>query len=91
MNYCGMQVSPGLFKLVNLHDLQGLLSPKPLLVDIGAYDTCFHVEPAIACFKEVERIYRVAGSPDRLQLDFFPGEHSWGGNKSVDFFTRFLR
>ena len=39
LNYCGMQVAPGLFKLVNLHDAQGLIAPRPLLVDIGANDT----------------------------------------------------
>lgn len=88
LNYCGMQMTPGLFKLVNLHDLQGLLAPMPLLVDIASYDTCFNVDTAMACFKGLEAIYRAAGAP--LELDLFPGEHSWGANKSVPFFTRYL-
>jgi len=91
INYCGMQVAPGLFKLVDLPDLQGLLAPKPLLIDIGAYDTCFQVESAKACFKKLQRIYRAAGAADRLFLDLFPGEHGWGGNKSVEFFGRYLK
>ena len=90
-NYCGMQVAPGLFKLVDLPDLQGLLAPKPLLIDIGAYDTCFLVDTAMACFRQLKKIYRAAGAADRLVLDLFPGEHGWGGNKSVDFFNRYLR
>jgi hypothetical protein len=90
INYCGMQVAPGLYKLVDLPDLQGLLAPRPLLVDIGAYDACFRVDGALRCFKGVERIYSAAGAREKLELDYFPGEHSWGGNKSVEFFRRHL-
>lgn len=89
-NYCGMQVAPGLFKLVDLPDLQGLLAPLPLLVDIGAYDTCFPVGPAMECYNRVKKIYEAAGASDKLELDFFPGEHAWGGNKSVEFFQKYL-
>jgi dienelactone hydrolase len=89
-NYCGMQVAPGLYKLVDLPDLQGLLAPKPLLIDIGAYDACFRVDGALECFKGLEKIYRAAGAREKLQLDYFPGEHAWGGNKSVDFFREHL-
>lgn len=90
INYCGMQVAPGLYKLVNLPDLQGLIAPKPLLVDIGAYDTCFCVDSALTCYRKVESIYTAAGASDRLELDLFPGEHSWGSNKSREFFGRHL-
>ena len=90
LNYCGMQVAPGLFKLVDLPDLQGLLAPRPLLVDIGAYDTCFKIDTAKACFDQVQQIYSVAGAADQLELDLFPGEHGWGGNKSEAFFRKHL-
>jgi len=90
INYCGMQVAPGLYKLVDLPDLQGLLAPRPLLIDIGAYDTCFLADSSLACFKKLKRIYRAAGAADRLALDLFPGEHGWCGNSSVDFFSRYL-
>ncbi len=86
LQYCGMQAAPGLFNLVDLPDLQGLLAPQPLLVDIGVYDTCFQVDNAMACFRQVQRIYEAAGAPQNLELDLFPNEHSWGGNKSLDFF-----
>ena len=89
-NYCGMQVAPGLYKLVDLPDLQGLICPRPLLVDIGAYDSCFRVDTAMMCFRQVERIYRAAGMRQCLELDLFPAEHSWGGNKSQAFFKKYL-
>lgn len=90
INYCGMQVAPGLYSLVDLPDLQGLLAPKPLLVDIGAYDSCFVVDGAMACYRKVEQIYAAAGASDKLELDLFAGEHAWGGNKSRAFFRKHL-
>ena len=90
LNYCGMQIAPGLYKLVDLPDLQGLIAPRPLLVDMGAYDTCFKVDTAMACYQQVERIYAAANTADRLELDLFPGEHGWGGNKSEAFFSTHL-
>lgn len=90
LNFCGMQVAPGLFHLVDVPDLQGLLAPLPLLLDIGAYDNCFPQETAMQCYRRVEAIYGVADAADRLHLDYFPGAHKWGGHKSVEFFRRYL-
>ncbi len=90
LNYCGMQVAPGLYKLVDLPDLQGLLAPRPLLIDIGANDSCFKVDSAMACHNKLEKIYSAAGAAEKLELDLFPGEHGWGGNKSVKFFKKHL-
>jgi hypothetical protein len=91
INYCGMQVAPGLYKLIDLPDLQGLIAPRPLLIDIGIYDTCFLIEGAMMCFRQLEKIYKAAGAVKNLELDLFPGEHAWGGHKSVDFFNRYLK
>ena len=90
-NYCGMQVAPGLYKLVDLPDLQGLLAPRSLLVDIGVHDSCFIVDGALQCFHRVEAIYQAAQAREKLELDLFPGEHGWGGNKSAAFFEKHLR
>jgi len=90
LNYCGMQVAPGLFKLVDLPEAQGLLAPKPLLVDIGVHDSCFKIDTSMACFRKVREIYTAAGAEDRLELDLFPGEHAWGGAKSAAFFGKHL-
>ena len=90
VNYCGMQVAPGLFNLVDLPELQGLLAPRPLLVDMGASDNCFIIDSARECYRQVESIYATAGAADNLELDLFPGGHAWGGNKSVAFFQKHL-
>ncbi len=90
INYCGMQVSPKLYRLVDLPELQGLIAPQPLLIDIGAYDSCFKVDSSMACYKRLEKIYAAAGASENLELDLVPAEHSWGGNKSVQFFNKHL-
>ncbi len=90
LNYCGMQVAPGLYKLVDLPDLQGLLAPRPLLVDIGVYDSCFTVDSTMQAFRRLEKIYETAGAGDMLQLDLHPREHAWGANRSTDFFREHL-
>lgn len=90
VNYCGMQVAPGLYALVDLPDLQGLLAPLPLLIDIGVRDTCFKVDTAMACYHQLEKIYSAAGAAEHLALDLHPGEHGWGGNKALEFFRKAL-
>ncbi len=89
-NTCGSQITPGLFALCDVPDLHGLIAPRPLLVEIGAFDECFKLDSAMSCFREVEKIYTAAGVRDRLELDLFEGGHAWGANRSVDFFTRYL-
>ncbi len=90
-NYCGWQITPGLFDLVDLPELQGLLAPRPLLIDIGARDECFRLESAMECFRGVESIYRAAGAEENLELDLHSGGHAWGGHKSKAFFEKNLR
>lgn len=89
-NFCGSQVTPGLFALGDVCDLQGLIAPRPLLVEMGTFDTCFYINSAHKCFIEVEKIYRAAGCADLIELDLFEGGHAWGGNKTKAFFARHL-
>ncbi len=89
-NFCGSQVTPGLYALCDLPDLHGLIAPRPLLVEIGTYDDCFVLDTAMSCFREVQKIYAAAGAAEKLELDLFEGGHQWGGNKSVAFFRKHL-
>ena len=90
INYCGSQVAPGLFSLVDVPDLQGLLAPLPLLVNIGANDRCFQAPNAMECFRQVTEIYRAAGAEDRLHLDLTARSHAWSSLKSPGFFKNYL-
>jgi dienelactone hydrolase len=89
-NFCGSQMLPGLYRLCDVGDLAGLIAPKPLLLEIGLYDSCFRYEDAVVARDKVRRIYDAAGAIDRLEVDEFPGEHSFSGRKAFDFFDRWL-
>lgn len=90
LNFCGWQITPGLFELVDVPELQGLIAPRPLLVDIGIRDECFRLESAMECYRRVERIYKSADAADRLRLDLHPGGHTWAGNLTEMFFKSHL-
>lgn len=90
INYCGSQVAPGLYSLVDVPDLQGLLAPLPLLVDIGANDRCFQAPNALDCFEQVKKIYQAAGASDRLHLDLTAKAHAWSSHKAPQFFHQYL-
>jgi dienelactone hydrolase len=88
-NVCGSQVTPGLFSLVDTPELLGLIAPRPLLVELGVHDNCFHIDHTLGShYSQLQRIYKAAGAP--LDLDLFPGGHAWGGNRSVEFFRKHL-
>ena len=90
-NFCGNQITPGLYELCDVPDLHGLIAPKPLLVEIGVYDECFKVESARRCFSKVEQIYLAANCREKLELDLFEGGHQWAANKTFDFFKKHLK
>jgi dienelactone hydrolase len=73
VNFCGSQITPGLYSLCDVPDLQGLIAPRPLLVEIGIHDNCFLLEGATSCWEEVRKIYAAAGALDKLELDRFAG------------------
>lgn len=89
-NACGMQVAPGLYSLVDLPDLQGLLAPRPLLIDIGVRDSCFTVDSTMEAKKQIEKIYAAADASDKLLFDIHPNEHAWGANEAEGFFRKHL-
>ncbi len=87
---CGSQITPGLFDLCDVGDLQGLIATRPLLMEIGLHDTIFRSDHTLAQYRQTQAIYEAAGAKDRLVLDLFPGEHGWGANKSMAFFREHL-
>jgi dienelactone hydrolase len=89
-NACGSQITPGLYDLCDVPDLQGLIAPKPLLVEIGTFDECFNIDSATSCHNELRKIYQAAGAIDKLELDLFEGGHKWSGRKAFRFFKEHL-
>ena len=51
---------------------------------------CLTVGDADGKFKKLKKIYEIAGSSDRLEVEEFDGEHSFRGDKIFDFFKKWL-
>jgi len=90
LNYCGSQITPGLFTLVDVSDLHGLIAPGPLLTDVSVFDDCFRIESSTPCVDRVEAIYAAAGASDMFGRQLFDHIHGWQERGSDAFFARHL-
>ncbi len=89
-NFCGSQVVPGIFRYLDVADVVGLASPRPLLLEMGVQDTCFHIEHTLRASERVRQIYQAAGTADNLHIEVHPGEHAFAGGEAFDFFENHL-
>ncbi len=89
-NFCGSQIVPFIYKYFDTHDIAGLIAPRPLLVEMGIYDTCFYMQDTIKGFKGIEEIYKAAEAQEHLWSDIHPSAHAFGGNKAFEFFKKYL-
>ncbi len=81
---------PGIYKYFDVHDIAGLIAPRPLLIEMGVHDTCFFIEDQLASWERLQEIYRAAGAEADLWCDIHPGEHMFANNKAHEFFGKYL-
>ena len=89
-NFCGSQFLPHMYRYGDVADVAGLIAPQPLLVESGIKDSCFSITSAREAHKKLRRIYKAAGTGDKLEFDIFPGEHMFSGRKAFNFFEKRL-
>ncbi len=90
-NFCGSQLVPHLYKYADVPDVMAAIAPKPLLIESGASDTCFWIHSALKAHEVIKKAYGVAGVPDNLWIEVFPGEHSFSGKMAFSFFKKYLK
>jgi len=73
-----------------MHDVAGLIAPRPLFVESGEKDNIFPIRASVESFNEVRKIYDVFGVSDRIEHEVFPGEHSFWGKRGIPFLARHL-
>lgn len=88
--HCIDNYVPGILNWAEMHDLAGLIAPRPLFVESGEKDNIFPVRASIASFNEVQKIYGVFGASDRVEQEVFPDEHSFWGKRGIPFLARHL-
>lgn len=89
-NFCGMQIVPEIFRYFDTDDIAGLIAPRPLLIEMAAFDECFFLQDTLKGFEGVKRIYSSAGAESFLHADVHSRGHSFGGGKAFEFFGKYL-
>jgi dienelactone hydrolase len=88
--HCVDNYIPGILNWAEMHDIAGLIAPRPLFVESGQKDNIFPIAASIASFNQVREIYRVFGAADRIEQEVFDGEHSFWGRRGIPFVARQL-
>jgi hypothetical protein len=88
--HCSDNYVPGILNWAEMHDIAGLIAPRPLFVESGERDDIFPIRASVESFNEVRTIYEVFGARDRAEQEVFPGEHSFWGRRGVPFLARHL-
>jgi len=88
--HCIDNFIPGILRYAEMPDIIGLIAPRPLLIESGTRDPIFPIGAAHKAFDKLGKIYEVLGVRERLDKDFFEGEHQISGRKAYDWFVRWL-
>jgi dienelactone hydrolase len=90
LTHCSDNYVPGILNWAEMHDLAGLMAPRPLFVESGEKDNIFPIRASIESFNKVREIYGVFGATDRVEQEVFPDEHLFWGKRGIPFLARHL-
>jgi hypothetical protein len=88
--HCIDNYVPGILNWAEMHDVAGLIAPRPLFVESGEKDSIFPIHASIESFNQVREIYSVFGAAELIEQEVFPGGHSFWGKRGVPFLARHL-
>jgi len=75
--HCDCNYIPGLLRLGEEHDVAGLIAPRPFRAVAGKTDGGFPIRHVREAFRKLQRIYKVAGVPERCSLYVGNGGHRY--------------
>jgi len=85
MDHCACNFIPGLAKFGEIHDLAGLIAPRPMLVEAASKDEIFPRPGVEESVERARKVYAVFDAGDQLETDYFEGEHEISGKRAYDF------
>jgi dienelactone hydrolase len=88
--HCIDNYIPGVLNWAEMHDIAGLIAPRPLFVESGEKDNIFPIAASIESFNQVRDIYNVFAAGDKVEQEIFPAEHSFWGKRGIPFLGRQL-
>jgi dienelactone hydrolase len=88
--HCIDNYVPGILNWAEMHDIAGLIAPRPLFVESGEKDPIFPIRASIESYNEVKKIYSVFGVPDLVEQEVFPEDHQFWGKRGIPFLARHM-
>jgi dienelactone hydrolase len=88
--HCVDNYVPGILNWAEMHDIAGLIAPRPLFVESGEKDRIFPLAASVESFQAVRAIYQVFGADNRIEHEVFPDEHAFWGKRGIPFVARHL-
>jgi dienelactone hydrolase len=89
MDHCPCNFVPGLYQFGEMHDLAGLVAPRPMLIEAGSRDPIFPVAAVKFGIDKTRRVYDAFGA-NGPAADFFEGRHQISGRFAYDFLYKAL-
>src|SRR6185436_8596695 len=65
--HCIVNYVPGILNWAEMHDVAGLIAPRPLFVESGEKDDIFPIQASLESFGHVQEIYSVFQAADRIE------------------------
>lgn len=73
--HCTCNYIPGIMNYFDMGDLAGMVAPRPLVIVNGCKDTIFPIDSANREFAVAQKLYEVAGAPDKIRHVIGPEGH----------------
>jgi dienelactone hydrolase len=90
MDHCPCNYVPGLADFGEMHDLAGMLAPRPILIEAASRDPIFPIAAVRKSVSKARGIFDVFGAKENLQTDYFEGRHEISGRKAYPFLQKQL-
>ena len=91
LNHCMDNFVPGILNWAEMHDVAGLIAPRPLFAESGELDNIVPIEASKASISQLRSIYGAFGAADSLEHEVFPADHSFWGKRGIPFLRKHLQ
>jgi dienelactone hydrolase len=79
---------PGILRVGDIPDLAAMVAPRPMLLQVGRYDSLIDARRVGPYYAKVQRAYAGAGAPRAVSLDLFPDNHVMGVPTMLEWMKR---
>jgi len=88
--HCICNCIPHIMEWSEMSDIAALIAPRPLLIISGQDDAIFPLKATRKAYRKLQETYKLLGSKNNLESDFFEGIHQWSNRKTLSFLQKHL-